>query len=740
MNNLLLYLAQASTCLLAFYGFYHLVLRQETCFQYNRAYLLLTPALSFLLPLVPLPDWPFAWPFSEQSQAATVVVEAGYSGEFVYGYQTMPAAEPFDWQPVVWALYGLGFCFFAYRLMRQLLAIRRYIRQHQTGMIRRNGICLVPTQGQSPTFSFLNYLFWDNSQATTDQEWQQILRHESVHIAQKHSWDLLYLELLTLVFWFNPVLYLFKKALASTHEFIADAAVTRTAGHQEYASLLIKQVFRQLDLSLGHYFNRSLTLKRMNMLKRNHLRPNRIKQALALPLVALLFVLVSAKNTSTAEAMEEPAAAIAEQPKNLIQPENRTEPTSASLANPPQDQDNTATFPGGKSALLRHLKKNVKYPAEALKNGITGQAIILVTIDEQGQPGNFKTLQADNPYLEQEAIRVLQDMPAWQPASNKSKAQSQTLAFPFLFGLESNKGLAPLKVPASSSQFALQDAIVVVGYSQVIPGKTVTQSSTRPTTFYPRDSKVFSFVEQQPVFPGGMAEMNNFIRENLKYPEEAKKSGIEGLVVVQFVVDRNGKVLDPAIVKPLGAGTDEEVLRLVKSFPDFEPAKQKGTPVEFRYTLPVRFGLAPKDPANGYIPPSKANPSGSYLTSLNTPPATAPACQVYLSFYQNGQQIDLLKTRPAGNIMVTCGKPEGCPAGEYHIEQVTYFLSRESKRVGETTQESTTVNLTKLLSLAQPGDELVIWARGKVVPGKNGKASSPYITGSHIPLRNWQNN
>lgn len=105
------------------------------------------------------------------------------------------------------------------------------------------------------------------------------------------------------------------------------------------------------------------------------------------------------------------------------------------------------------------------------------------------------------------------------------------------------------------------------------------------------EDKIFTFVEQQPAFPGGESEMNKFIRKNLKYPPAALRNGLEGLVVVQFVVNKEGQISDVQVVKKLGGGTDEEAMRVVKMMPAFTPAKQNGRPVSFRYTLPVRFGL-----------------------------------------------------------------------------------------------------------------------------------------------------
>jgi TonB family protein len=542
----------------------------------------------------------------------------------------------------------------------------------------------------------------------------------------------------TLIFWFNPVLYFYKQALTSTHEFIADAEVTRTVNQQEYATLLVKQVFRQMDLSLGHYFNKSLTLKRMNMLQRNHLRPNRLKQALALPLIAMAFILVSAKNPTAAGEMEEPASANTEQPQNLVQPGTNRAVSPDPAPTPPQDRNKVATFPGGKPALKQYLAENLKYPAEALKSKMTGQAIIQVTIDKQGRLGNFKTLQADNAYFEQEALRVLKDMPAWQPASSNGKAETYTLAFPFIFGLESNKGLPALTLPANTTKFALQDATIVVGYSQVIPGKTVTQSSAapskeaKPATQYPRDSKIFTFVEQMAIFPGGEKAMNEFIRENLKYPAEALKNKTEGLVVAQFVVDRNGKISDPTIVKSLGSEFDEETLRLVKSFPDLVPAKQNGKPVELRYTLPIRFGLNPKSPATGNVPLTQNNPSSTGMIRLLKDSSPVTNCQPRL-FRES--QINTNKGQEKHLVTFHYRNPEGCPGETYQVEALRYSHMRGKRVIGwETETTGSTIDLVDLLKKAQPGDELYVTAKGKSAPG-NGKAAVPFNAGVIIPLK-----
>jgi len=105
------------------------------------------------------------------------------------------------------------------------------------------------------------------------------------------------------------------------------------------------------------------------------------------------------------------------------------------------------------------------------------------------------------------------------------------------------------------------------------------------------EDKIFTFAEQSPSFPGGETALQKYFGKNIKYPAVALRNGVEGLVILQFVVNKEGDVSDIQVVKKLGSGTDEEAIRVAKTLPKFAPAKQNGRPVSFRYTLPVRFGL-----------------------------------------------------------------------------------------------------------------------------------------------------
>lgn len=103
--------------------------------------------------------------------------------------------------------------------------------------------------------------------------------------------------------------------------------------------------------------------------------------------------------------------------------------------------------------------------------------------------------------------------------------------------------------------------------------------------------EIFQFVEQRPEFPGGEAAMQKFLAENIRYPSVAQRNGLEGLVVLAFVVNRKGEISDIQVLKKLGGGTEEEAIRVVKSMPKWKPGRNNGREVSVRYNLPVRFKM-----------------------------------------------------------------------------------------------------------------------------------------------------
>jgi protein TonB len=107
----------------------------------------------------------------------------------------------------------------------------------------------------------------------------------------------------------------------------------------------------------------------------------------------------------------------------------------------------------------------------------------------------------------------------------------------------------------------------------------------------PVAEEIFTFVEEYPEFPGGEKALYEYIKNNIRYPEVARTSGITGTVYVQFVVEKDGSISDVKVLRGIGGGCDEEAVRVVKSMPKWKPGKQRGQPVRVYYTLPIDFKI-----------------------------------------------------------------------------------------------------------------------------------------------------
>ena len=104
----------------------------------------------------------------------------------------------------------------------------------------------------------------------------------------------------------------------------------------------------------------------------------------------------------------------------------------------------------------------------------------------------------------------------------------------------------------------------------------------------PEEQQIFQVVEEMPEFPGGMAECLKFLGKNIKYPTISQENGVQGKVIVQFVVNKDGSIVDPVVVRSVDPYLDKEALRVIKTIPKWKPGKQRGKAVRVKYTVPDR--------------------------------------------------------------------------------------------------------------------------------------------------------
>ena len=278
----LYYLLEANLYLLLFYGFYRLLLQHQTFYSNNRYYLLTSSITSFLIPLMQLGFLRTA-PIVDNALFPPPIL---YTEEQLVQMQLAALQEPINYTTYLYAFYLLIAIGFALKLSFNVFKIVRiWLKAKKTN---KGKITLIELEGQSTAFSFFNLLFIHPSLANKPI----VLKHEMVHIKQKHSFDILFFEIIQIICWFNPIIYLIKNDIKLLHEYIADqeSADLETDKHT-YAMFLIENSFGSPTTPLANQFsNQSILKRRINMLnKKKSVGWTRFRLLLVLPLaVAML--------------------------------------------------------------------------------------------------------------------------------------------------------------------------------------------------------------------------------------------------------------------------------------------------------------------------------------------------------------------------------------------------------------------------------------------------------------------
>ncbi|MBN2399455.1 MAG: hypothetical protein JXI33_03850 [Candidatus Aminicenantes bacterium] len=286
------YLFKVAVYLGAAYFFYRFLLRDDVNFLGNRLFLLFMLPFSFLLPLAPLQS-----PF----RALTLTPEA------LMVAASMPTADAPMSAPIILlivTIYWAGVAVFMLRILFHLFHLYRLQRRHPRE--RLHNVILVRVAAPIPPFSFFNRIFLPMPKNLATGEIEQIIFHESVHIRQLHSLDILVMELVVALQWFNPVVWFYRKALKETHEYLADREVIAQGFNADgYRLLLFEQQFGAKLFEFASHLKQSQIKRRMFMMNRmKRARKAPVKIILALSLIALLALalaeprLIMAKSTT----------------------------------------------------------------------------------------------------------------------------------------------------------------------------------------------------------------------------------------------------------------------------------------------------------------------------------------------------------------------------------------------------------------------------------------------------------
>ncbi len=282
METFAIYLLKSVIWLTGFALVYFLFLRNERFFLLKRYYLVSGILISFLFPLFSI-HYQVVLPSPDVTPAD--FIPAGNT-TINTGLQASPD-KPFDYKLILLVLYLTGILFFAFRLIWHIRSLYKTI--NKANINNRHQVKLIRASEFPTSFSFFNYVFINPSVSET--EVKEIINHELVHVHQKHWFDLLLVELLCLLQWLNPFVWIYTRFIRLNHEYLADeVALQRTSNPAIYKAALVNQLFSSPVFSLSNSFNYSLNKKRFDMMKKIITSPYRkMKMLFVLPVFAIVF-------------------------------------------------------------------------------------------------------------------------------------------------------------------------------------------------------------------------------------------------------------------------------------------------------------------------------------------------------------------------------------------------------------------------------------------------------------------
>jgi len=471
MGTFFVYILKSSVCLALFYLFYRLLLSKETFHRFNRVALL---GILFLSLLIPLLEVTTAQP-TEMAHTMLTLEQLLAMVDF-YSQDTV-AVAPVEVKEITLSgiqitlvIYLAGIVFFACRNIYSLIRLFLLLRSGRKEIFH-SGIRLIIHNKEIAPFSWMKYIVI--SEADLEENGREILIHETAHISNHHSVDLLVADLCIFFQWFNPASWLLKQELQNIHEYEADETVIKEGvDAKQYQLLLIKKAVGTRLYSMANSFNHSTLKKRITMMLKEKSNPwARLKYLYVLPLAAI--------------------------------------------------------------AVTAFARPEISQKAKEIS---------AVKVNDLAAIVETKTVE--NVVSGVNAVVNLTDVP---------------------------------------------EISVVKDTADVKKKETAGKSS---------EDGVFWVAEKMPEFPGGNGAVAEYVRENMKYPAIAKEKGTQGRVIVQFVVNKKGKIVSPKVARSVDPDLDKEAIRLIKSMPDWIPGTQGGKAVDVKYTLPVSFRLDGDSSAN----------------------------------------------------------------------------------------------------------------------------------------------
>jgi len=312
-----------------FLAYYWIALRDKKFHYYNRFYLLTASIMSLVIPLLK-----FDWFILEKP----VIYSSNEIVQFILPLSNVNKSIQFDWIDYSLVIAGIVAIILFSILLLNVIKIQ--LLKRKSDVTQMDGFDFINTNEDDAPFSFLNNLFWKQSISLQEEGGQQIFKHEITHIQQKHTWDRIYSQIITSIFWMNPFNWVIQKELVTIHEFIADESAVGDSNVEAFAKMLLQTHYGNHFLNPTHQFFYSSIKRRLTMLtKSTNTKYSYLRRVMVFPILIATVFLVSIK-VNASDKIEKTAKEIQNTIDLLVsdttKPKKITPPTPPTPPNPSQ--------------------------------------------------------------------------------------------------------------------------------------------------------------------------------------------------------------------------------------------------------------------------------------------------------------------------------------------------------------------------------------------------------------------
>ncbi len=554
------FLIKSAVALSVFLVFYHLVLEREKMHQFNRFYLLFSIVISLIIPFV--------------SFEVIKEIPVNSTSQFVVNQpiiQMQNAVEETNYKLIfLWSLYVLVTLILTLRFGRNIKNFKSKISSNPSVDFKNSKLVLVEEKILPHTF--LNYIFINAEDYKNRNIEAELYAHELVHVTQKHTLDILFVEFLKTVFWFNPIFLFYKKAIQLNHEFLADQEIVKTYNDVPfYQNLLLNKANGSQTIYLASNLNYLVTKKRLIMMKKRTSKNTAfLKKIAALPVVIGLMFLLCVETIA-----QEIKTDVANKKTQNVSSSDKYYANTAFVF---KNKNNNVFVEKKYSELTTQEKKLIPPPPSLAKKS-----------PDSKEYESFKNSENYAVWIDGKHV-LNSDL-------NEYKASN----FVSYFNSFVHKNARSKKFPQSYqvTLFTAEGYDKAYAENQVRDAGTITimaSEDTRKNKIQKAPEKetttTLNNVERQPEYPGGILEFYKFVGKNFKTPTDPAANKIQGKVIVEFMIETDGSLSEFQVIKDLGFGVGDEAIRVLKLSPKWNPGIQSGQPVRVLYTLPITIQSA----------------------------------------------------------------------------------------------------------------------------------------------------